>query len=311
VTIAGAAGEDHRMRIGIDLGGTKTEVIALDDDGTELVRRRRPTPPAYEATIAAIAELVAQVEAGLGRRGTVGVAMPGVPSPVTGLVKNANSTWLIGRPFDRDLAAALGRPVRVANDANCLAMSEAYDGAGRGARVVFAVILGTGVGGGLVVDRRVVPGASGVAGEWGHIPLPWANADEWPGPSCYCGRRGCVETWLSGPALSRDHRDRTAADLTAQQIAAAAVAGDAAAQHSLDRYVDRLARGLSAVVNVVDPDVIVLGGGVSRIERLYSDVAARLADWVFGGESPAAIRPAAHGDSSGVRGAAWLWPHVG
>jgi fructokinase len=294
------------MRIGVDLGGTKIEVVVLDDDGMEHVRRRVPTPPDYEATIAAIVALVTDVEAEVGARGTVGVGMPGTLSPQTGVVKNANSTWLIGRPFDRDLAAALGRDVRCANDANCLALSEARDGAGAGARTVFGVILGTGVGGGLVVNGRVLEGSSGLAGEWGHNPLPWPADEERPGRACYCGKRGCIETWLSGPSLRRDHRDGTGATVEASEIAAAASRGDPAASATLERYGDRLARALASVVNVLDPDLIVLGGGVSNIDALFAGVPPRLPAWVFGGETIVSLRRATHGDSSGVRGAAWL-----
>lgn len=294
------------MRIGVDLGGTKIEVVVLDDDGMEHVRRRVPTPPDYEATIAAIVALVTDVEAEVGARGAVGVGMPGTLSPQTGVVKNANSTWLIGRPFDRDLAAALGRDVRCANDANCLALSEARDGAGASARTVFGVILGTGVGGGLVVNGRVLEGSSGLAGEWGHNPLPWPADEERPGRACYCGKRGCIETWLSGPSLRRDHRDGTGATVEASEIAAAASRGDPAASATLERYGDRLARALASVVNVLDPDLIVLGGGVSNIDALFADVPPRLPAWVFGGETIVSLRRATHGDSSGVRGAAWL-----
>lgn len=294
------------MRIGVDLGGTKIEVVVLDDDGMEHVRRRVPTPPDYEATIAAIVALVTDVEAEVGARGAVGVGMPGTLSPQTGVVKNANSTWLIGRPFDRDLAAALGRDVRCANDANCLALSEARDGAGAGARTVFGVILGTGVGGGLVVNGRVLEGSSGLAGEWGHNPLPWPADEERPGRACYCGKRGCIETWLSGPSLRRDHRDGAGATVEASEIAAAASRGDPAASATLERYGDRLARALASVVNVLDPDLIVLGGGVSNIDALFADVPPRLPAWVFGGETIVSLRRATHGDSSGVRGAAWL-----
>ena len=295
------------MRIGVDLGGTKIEVIALSDAGAELTRVRRATPRGYEPSVTAIADLVATIENEVGETGTVGVGMPGIPSSRTGLVKNANSTWLIDRPFAADLGAALGREVRCANDANCFAVSEARDGAGAGAPVVFGVILGTGVGGGLVINGALLPGAAGVAGEWGHIPLPWQTPDERDGDVCYCGRRGCVETWLSGPGMSRDHQRVTGRTLTAQEINTAAEAGDREATATLDRYVERLARGLAAVINVVDPDVIVLGGGVSNVARLYTDVPPLLPRHVFGGESGAVLRPAAFGPSSGVRGAAWLW----
>lgn len=299
------------MRIGVDLGGTKIEGVALDDDGRELARRRVPTPPFYDGTLQAVADLVGTLEEVTGKAGTVGVGMPGTLSPLTGRVKNANSVWLIDQPFDRDLAAALGREVRCANDANCLALSEAVDGAGAGSRTVFAVILGTGTGAGIVVDGAVLGGRNGIAGEWGHNPLPWPDAAERPGADCYCGRRGCLETWLSGPALRADHRRATGADLPADEIAAAARDGEPSADATLRRYERRLARGLAHVINVVDPDVVVLGGGVSNVERLYDRVPGLLADWVFGGEATTPLRPAAHGDSSGVRGAAWLWPSRG
>jgi fructokinase len=295
------------MRIGVDLGGTKIEAVALDDAGTELLRRRVPTPRDYEGTIAALVTLVQDIEADLGAHGSVGVGMPGTLSPGSGLVKNANSTWLIGRPFDRDLASALGRTVRCANDANCLALSEAHDGAAAGARTVFAVILGTGVGGGGVVDGAVVEGSAGVAGEWGHNPLPWTTADEWPGPDCYCGKRGCIETWLSGPGVRRDHREHTGQDLAAEAIAAAARDGDPAARATLERHTDRLARALATVINVLDPDVIVLGGGVSNIDPVLSGAPPRPPAGAGGGGRAGAGRRAVHGDSSGVRGAAWLW----
>lgn len=297
------------MRIGIDLGGTKIEGIALAADGRELARRRVPTPrDDYAGTLRAIAGVVEWLEDETGTTGTVGLGMPGSLSPSTGLVRNANSVWLIGRPVDADLATELGREVRWANDANCLAVSEAADGAGAGARVVFAVILGTGVGAGVVVDGALHAGRNGVGGEWGHNPLPWADDDEWPGPDCYCGRRGCVETWLSGPALARDHARTTGEERDAPAIAAAATAGDPGADATMRRYTGRLARGLAHVVNILDPDVIVLAGGVSNVTRLYADVPRLLPEWTFGGEADTPIAPAVHGDSSGVRGAAGLWP---
>jgi fructokinase len=296
------------MRIGVDLGGTKIEAIALADGGAELLRRRVPTPREdYQATVTAIADLVAGVEAEAGATATVGVGMPGVPSPRTGLVKNANSTWLIGQPFAEDLSAALARDVRCANDANCFALSEAHDGAGAGAPVVFGVILGTGVGGGIVIRESILTGGAGVAGEWGHNPLPWPAESEQPGADCYCGKRGCIETWLSGPNLRRDHERHSGQELDGREIAAAAGSGDRVAQATLDRYVDRLARALATIVNVLDPDVIVLGGGVSNLEALYPAVEQRLPAHVFGRETDAIVRRAVHGDSSGVRGAAWLW----
>ena len=295
------------MRIGIDLGGTKIEAIALDDDGCERFRQRVATPRGdYGATVEAVASLVAQSEAVVGRS-TVGVGMPGVVSPATGLVKNANSTWLNGRPLSEDLAARLDRPVRLANDANCFALSEATDGAAAGLPVVFGVILGTGVGGGLVVSGRVVTGANAIAGEWGHNPLPWPEAGEWPGPPCYCGRSGCIETFLSGPGLARDFRDRTARETDAAGLAAEARAGNADALESMSRYEQRLARGLASIINVFDPDAIVLGGGVSNIDRLYERVPRVWAKFVFSDTVVTRLVRALHGDSSGVRGAAWLW----
>ncbi|WP_374308157.1 ROK family protein [Methylocella sp.] len=296
------------MRIGVDLGGTKIEAIALDERGVELVRRRVRTPAGdYRGTIETVAALVAGVEAQIGAPATVGVATPGALSRATGRMKNANSTVLIGEPLDRDLSAALGRPARIANDANCFALSEATDGAGVGAEVVFGVILGTGVGGGLAVGGRIVEGRNAIAGEWGHNPLPWPTDAERPGPACYCGRRGCVETFLAGPSLSRDHFEATGARLSAAQIAAASPA-DAAARDTLARYRDRLARGLATIVNIVDPDVIVLGGGVSNIEALYDGLTDLIARYAFTDALATQVRKAAHGDSSGVRGAAWLWP---
>ena len=295
------------MRIGIDLGGTKIEAIALDADGRERFRHRMPTPRGdYAATVEAVAVLVAQAEAVVGRS-TVGIGMPGVVSPASGLVKNANSTWLNGRPLSEDLASRLERPVRLANDANCFALSEATDGAAAGLPVVFGVILGTGVGGGLVVNSRVVTGANAIAGEWGHNPLPWPEAGEWPGPPCYCGRTGCIETFLSGPGLARDFRERTGRDADAASLAAEAQAGNDDALESLSRYEHRLARGLASIINVFDPDAIVLGGGVSNIARLYERVPRGWAEFVFSDAIVTRLVRAVHGDSSGVRGAAWLW----
>jgi fructokinase len=297
------------MRIGIDLGGTKIEGIALDDRGGERLRRRLPTPrDGYDAIVAAVAALVAEIEGALGERCTVGVATPGALSPATGLVKNSNTVCLNGRPLGADLAAALGRPVRLANDANCFALSEAVDGAGAGANVAFGVILGTGTGGGVVVGGRVLTGPNAVAGEWGHNPLPWPRESEWPGPSCYCGKSGCIETYLSGPGLARDHRAATGEEREAPEIAARALAGDAGAQATLERYEDRLARGLASVVNVLDPDVIVLGGGLSNVARLYEAVPRLWQRYAFSDRVDTPLVPARHGDSSGVRGAAWLWP---
>ncbi len=294
------------MRIGIDLGGTKIEGIALGPDGAALARRRIPSPAqdGYEAVLDAIAGLVAGLEAATGRRGTVGVGIPGAISPATGLVKNANSTCLIGHPLDRDLGDRLDRPVRLENDANCFALSEATDGAGRGAGVVFGVILGTGVGGGLVVHGQPLRGATAIAGEWGHNPLPWPGDAERPGPACYCGRRACVETFLSGPGLARDHGGSG----DAHAVVAAAEAGDGPAMATLGRWLDRLARSLATVINIVDPDVIVLGGGLSNVDSTYVQLPALLPRYVFSDVVATPVVKAMHGDSSGVRGAAWLWP---
>lgn len=303
------------VRIGIDLGGTKIEGLALDGSGAELARIRVATPREdYRGTVDAIVSLVHQLEARIENSNasssppTVGVGMPGTIIPSSGLVKNANSTWLNGRPFQNDLAAALARPVRCANDANCLAVSEAIDGAGAGAGVVFAVILGTGCGGGIAVHGQVHVGPNAVAGEWGHNPLPWARPDELPGPPCYCGHQGCIETWISGTGLANDHLRVTGHRLTGPEIVAAAAAGEADAEASLQRFEDRLGRGLTSVIQLLDPDVIVLGGGLSRLSRLYTNVRPVIERHLFGGgnlQTP--ILPARHGDASGVRGAAWLW----
>lgn len=296
------------MRIGIDLGGTKIEGIALDDGGQERARLRVATPRGdYEGTLRAIGSVVSAVERESGAAGSVGVGIPGAPSPSTGLIRNANSTWLNGRPLAADLARELGRPVRLANDANCFALSEAADGAGAGARVVFGVILGTGCGAGIVVDGRLLTGPNALAGEWGHNPMPWPREGEWPGPPCYCGRTGCIETFLSGPGLSRDYRTLGGAEAPAGEIVRCALAGEPLAATALERYEERLGRALTTVVNLLDPDVVVLGGGLSNIDRLYTSVPPRLHP--FGGEpARTLLRRAAFGDSSGVRGAAWLWP---
>jgi fructokinase len=299
------------MRIGIDLGGTKIEGIVIDDEGVERQRLRVATPRGdYLAILKAIGSLVAEIELRQGRKGTVGVGIPGAISPATGLVKNANSTELIGHPLDQDLGRLLGREIRVANDANCFALSEATDGAGAGAAVVFGVILGTGVGGGIVVDGRALTGPHAITGEWGHNPLPWPRDDERPGPACYCGQNGCIETFLAGPGISRDHEQRTRQSLPAADIAARADRGEAEALATMLRYEDRLARALATVVNLLDPDIIVLGGGVSNIGRLYRELPARLPQHVFSDKVSTPIVSAKHGDSSGVRGAAWLWPPV-
>ena len=298
---------DDRLRIGIDVGGTKLEAIALDGAGAEIRRLRIPTPRGrYDGTLDAIVTLVTSLEAGIGRQGTVGLGIPGTVSPLSGLVKNANSTWLIGRPLQRDLEERLGRPVRLANDANCFTLSEAVDGAAAGADVVFGVIIGTGCGGGIAVHQRVLTGPNAIAGEWGHNPLPAPEEGEWPGPPCYCGRTGCIETFLSGPALERDYVALGGMSTDAREIAARAEAGESIANLALERYERRFARALTAVLNLLDPDVVVLGGGVSNIERLYTNLPPLLAP--FGNEPPATrLVKARYGDSSGVRGAAWLW----
>ena len=297
------------MRIGIDLGGTKIEIIALDDDGRTLARRRVATPQGdYAGTLAAVAGLVEAVEGELGRRGTVGVGTPGALSRRSGLIKNANSTCLIGQSLLTDLQGLLGRELRIANDANCFALSEAVDGAGAGAGVVFGVILGTGVGGGIVVNGQVLDGANSIAGEWGHGPLPLPGGDDLPLPACYCGRSGCVETYLSGPGMAADHARRNGVALLPEAIVAGAAAGDAACEATLQRYEARLARALAGVINLLDPDVIVLGGGLSNLARLYAHVPRHWAAHVFSDQVDTRLLAATHGDSSGVRGAAWLWP---
>lgn len=296
------------VRIGIDLGGTKIEAIALAPSGAEVCRLRIPTPRDYQGTLDALADLVSRVERQAGGTGTVGVGIPGTVSPVTGLVKNANSTWLIGHPLDRDLERRLARPVRVMNDANCFALSEASDGSGVGASVVFGVILGTGVGGGVVVEGRPLQGAQLIAGEWGHNPLPWPRDDERPGPPCYCGKRGCIETFVSGPGMEGDHLRATGRAWDTHRIVEALSAGDAGASAAYRRYVERLARGLATVVNILDPDVVVLGGGMSNLPGLPEDTRAALGDWVFTDQVRTRVVRNRHGDSSGVRGAAWLWP---
>ena len=296
------------VRVGIDLGGTKIEGVALADDGRELGRVRRPTPRNdYHGTVAAIVAIVGQLEQQYGGPASVGVGMPGIISPATGLVKNANSTWLIGRRFDEDLASALRRRVRLANDANCFTLSEAADGAAEGAEVVFGVILGTGVGGGVVVEGRLIEGAHHIAGEWGHNPLPWPMDDERPGPACYCGRHGCIETFLSGPGFAHDFTAHTKRALDADAIVVAAHRGDSAAAAALGRYLGRLARGLASVINPLDPDVIVLGGGLSNVDEIYTSVPSRWSPYVFSDEVHTRLVRARHGDSSGVRGAARLW----
>jgi fructokinase len=304
-----AVRKDDSIRIGVDLGGTKIEFVALGRDGAELYRHRIATPRfEYDGTVRAIVDGVKEMEKKLGRSATVGVGIPGTVSTKTGFVKNANSTWLNGKPFDKDLSRALAREVRCANDANCLAVSEATDGAGAGKHVVFAVILGTGCGGGIAVDGHVHSGSNGVAGEWGHNTLPWMRAEEFPGPACYCGKNGCIETWISGTGLERDYERATKISLRGPEIIARSDAGEPAALVALERFEDRLTRALAGVINVLDPDVIVMGGGASQIPRLYKNVPGRLKEHVFGKESDTPVAPAKHGDASGVRGAAWLWP---
>jgi len=296
------------LRIGIDLGGTKIELIALDESGRELMRRRVQTPQGdYPGTIEAIAALVEAAERTLDDTGSVGVGMPGAESLATGLIKNANSTCLIGQPLRHDLQTRLGREVRLANDANCFALSEARDGVAAGAEVVFGVIIGTGCGAGIVVRGLVLGGVNAIAGEWGHNPLPWPADDERPGPACYCGKSGCIETWLSGPGLSRDLLPGGGTALPALEIAARAAQGDKPCEAALGRYEDRLARGLAHVVNILDPQVIVLGGGLSRIARLYENVPEIWGRYVFSDRVDTRLVPPLHGDASGVRGAAWLW----
>lgn len=297
------------IRIGIDLGGTKIEAIALEGDGTIRARRRVPAPRGdYQATVTALRDLAQAVESEANATGPIGVGIPGTISPATGLIKNANSVWLIGHPLDRDLAAATGRSVRLANDANCFALSEASDGAGAGHGVVFGAILGTGCGSGIVVDGRIVSGPNSIAGEWGHNPLPWPQPDELPGPKCYCGKFGCQETFMAGTGLERDFREQTGRDLKGADIVAAADSGDAQAEAALQRYEHRLARGLAAILNVLDPDIVVLGGGMSNQDRLYRNVPKLWGAFVFSDTVVTPLVKNKHGDSSGVRGAAWLWP---
>ena len=296
------------LSLGIDLGGTKIEIIALDPSGRELLRRRVPTPQGdYMGTVVAVAGLVEAVESELGQRGRVGLGIPGAESAGGGLIKNANSTCLIGQPLRRDLQTLLQRQIRIENDANCFALSEAVDGAGQGAGIVFGVILGTGVGGGIVVHERVLTGANHIAGEWGHNPLPYPEDEALPPAVCYCGRRGCVETWLSGPGLTADHARHNKETLSPQDIEVRARQGDAACEATLQRYERRLAKALAQVINILDPEVIVLGGGLSNMDRLYSNVPVLWAEYVFSDIVRTKLLRNRHGDSSGVRGAAWLW----
>ena len=295
-------------RIGIDLGGTKIAGVALAPDGSVLAERRIAAPQNdYAATIRAVTELIGHLEQGAGVTATIGIGMPGSLSPKSGLVQNANSTWLNGRPFGGDLGAELGRPVRIANDANCFALSEAVDGSGAGAKSVFGVIIGTGCGGGLVLDGNIVDGPRGIGGEWGHNPLPWSTAAEHPGPRCWCGRLGCMETWVSGPALEADYARETAERLPAADIAARAAAGDEAAKATLARHASRLGRGIAHVVNIFDPEVVVLGGGLSRLSHLYEVLPDLTGPFILGEDKSIVIRPPRWGDAGGVRGAAWLW----
>ena len=300
------------MRIGIDLGGTKIEGIALDDSGAELVRQRIGTPQGdYRATIDAIFTLVQLLEADTQQTGTIGIGIPGAISPASGLVKNANSTWLIGKPIQTDLEQVLSRPVRIANDANCFVVSEATDGAARDANIIFGVIIGTGTGGGIYIRDKEITGTNAIAGEWGHNPLPWPTPDEYPGRECYCGKQGCIETWLSGPGFCNDHLMHGGKGNSARDINMLAEQGDEIANASLQRYEDRMARALASVINIIDPDVIVLGGGMSNISRLYSNVPKLWAEYVFSDQVITRLVPPLHGDSSGVRGAAWLWNNQG
>jgi len=296
------------MRLGVDLGGTKIEIAALDESGVELLRRRVATPQHdYAATLQAIASLVHEAEAELGCRGTLGIGTPGAISRATGRLKNANSVCLNGQPLLDDLQKLLARTIRIENDANCFALSEAVDGAAAGARVVFGVIIGTGTGAGIVVDGQVLTGPNAIAGEWGHNPLPWPNAIELPGNACYCGKSGCIETWLSGPGMSRHHARHSGVTWDAPRIVAGVAQGDAACERTLAEYEDRLARSLAQVINILDPDVIVLGGGMSNIARLYENVPRQWGKYVFSDRVDTRLVKNRHGDSSGVRGAAWLW----
>ncbi|MEQ1697144.1 MAG: ROK family protein [Hyphomicrobiaceae bacterium] len=299
----------NHLRLGIDLGGTKIAGAVLDRAGTTVATHTIPTPQNdYPATLRAIASLVEKLEAKTASGLSVGVGIPGSLSPATGLMQNANSTCLNGQPFDRDLEALLGRPARFANDANCFALSEATDGAATGAHTVFGVILGTGCGGGIVIGGKILDGPRGIGGEWGHNPLPWPTPEELAHPPCWCVRNGCIETWVSGPGLAADHTHVTSEHLTAEAIAAAAASGNPQARASLGRHASRLARGLASVVNLLDPDVIVLGGGLSSLPHLYTSLPALMAPYIFADNTDVAIRPPKHGPASGVRGAAWLWP---
>ena len=296
------------IRIGIDFGGTKIEAAALDGDGRILARHRAPNPRDYKAAVETVGTVLGQVEAEVGRAERLGVAVPGSISPATGRMRNANSVWLNDRPFKEDLEAALDRPIRFANDADCFAVSEARDGAGAGAASVFGAILGTGCGGGVVVNGNLLDSRNGIAGEWGHTPLPWPSVEERGATRCWCGREGCLETWISGTAFARDHHAVTGQALTAEQIVAAARGGDEEAAASLDRYIDRLGRGLAVICDILDPGFIVLGGGMSNVDELYARVVPVIAERAFTDVFTTPVLKAKWGDSSGVRGAAWLWP---
>ncbi len=298
----------EQIRIGIDLGGTKIAAIAMDLQNRTLAELRIPTPRHdYDATIMAIKGLTTSLRKKTGSRATIGIGIPGSVSPQSGLIQNANSTWLNGKPFQDDLQYALNAPVRMANDADCFALSEAVDGAGKGMSCVFGVIIGTGCGSGIVINRRILSGPHAISGEWGHTPLPWMREDEFPGQKCWCGRTGCLETWISGPAISAEHQRRTSERPSAEQIAARAIEGDAQAQKTLQLHLLRLARGLAMIVNIFDPSIIVLGGGLSKMKHLYDDLPEKMTPWIFA-DNPAPKIAAPHfGDSSGVRGAAWLW----
>lgn len=297
------------MRIGIDLGGTKIEAIALDDTGLELFRERVNTPQHdYAATIQAIAGLVLNIEKYCLQQGSIGIGIPGTISPASGLVKNANSVCLIGKPLQADLEARLSRPVRIANDANCFAISEATDGAGHDANIIFGVIIGTGTGAGICINRQPLVGCNAIGGEWGHNPLPWPKTDELPGQPCYCGKQGCIETWLSGPGFTRCYQNVGGKAQNPQEILAQVEAGNEQAERTLQEYEDRLARSLASIINIIDPDVIILGGGMGNIDRLYKNVPKLWSQYVFSDYVDTQLLAPVHGDSSGVRGAAWLWP---
>jgi fructokinase len=300
---------NEKLRLGVDLGGTKIEGIVLDVDGVERCRERVPTPQGdYVATLDAVVALVSSLESGVSQSCSVGIAMPGSVSRATGLVKNSNSVCLNGQALHRELEGRLDRPLRFANDADCFALSEATDGAGRDAALVFGVIVGTGTGGGIVINRQLLSGPNGITGEWGHNPLPWPQPEELPGPACYCGQHGCIETWLSGPGLARDHQQWYGGSQDARTIIQLAELGDANAALTMQRYANRMARALASVINIIDPDVIVLGGGLSNSKRLYNAVMSQWDKYVFSDRVDTRLVHARHGDASGVRGAAWLWP---